>query len=202
MKINGEVVKMKYENIDDWQFLSKIWESKKDFSWHVLMFCSPLTLVNFLWFINIDVGFYLVGLIQKSFWLIDPYWSILPFFCGIIWAAHPLATKNTRGTITLILVFLWGLRLTHSYFRREQWKFGTREDWRYTKMAIDYGRPAWYFMAFLTVGLAQHPMVVGISLPLYSVRFGPTSDTDICWLDIVATFSSVLGIVIAMVSDN
>lgn len=69
-------------------------------------------------------------------------------------------------------------------------------------MALDYGWPAWYFMAFLTVGLAQHPMVVGISLPLYSVRFGPTSDTDLCWLDIIATVFSLVGIIIAWVSDN
>jgi steroid 5-alpha reductase family enzyme len=68
-----------------------------------------------------------------------------------------------------VLTFIWGLRLTHSYFRREEWKFGVREDWRYTKMAIDYGNPLWYFVSFFAVGVAQHPMIVGISLPLYSV---------------------------------
>ena len=83
-----------------------------------------------------------------------------------------MAVQSMRGDVAMALTFIWGIRLTYSYFRREEWKFGTREDWRYTKMAIDYGRPLWYFMSFLTVGIAQHPMIVGISLPLYSVRFG------------------------------
>ena len=67
---------------------------------------------------------------------------------------------------------------------------------------MDYGWPGWYFMAFLTVGLAQHPMVVGISLPLYSIRFGPTSEKEFDWLDVLATIFSLLGILIAMQSDN
>lgn len=88
---------------------------------------------------------------------------------GFMWRMHPSATKNLRGDVAIVLSIIWGLRLTLSYFRREEWKFGMREDWRYTKMAIDYGWPAWYFISFFAVGVAQHPMIVGISLPLYSV---------------------------------
>ena len=102
------------------------------------MFWSPFALINLLFFLNIDVGFYLIGLFQKSFWLIDPYWSILPFVYGLIYITHPLAIFSTRSMTSLILVFIWGVRLTHSYFRREGWKFGEREDWRYTKMAKDF----------------------------------------------------------------
>ena len=71
------------------------------------------------------------------------------------------------------LVMIWAARLTHNYFRREGWKFGVNEDWRYTKMAQEWGNPLWYFISFFAVGLAQHPMIIGISLPLYSVCFGP-----------------------------
>jgi len=145
---------------------------------------------------------YLIGVCQKSFWLIDPYWSIIPPIFGFMWRMHPLAEKNTRGDVAIGLVIIWGIRLTHSYFRREEWKFGTREDWRYTKMASDYGNPLWYFMSFLTVGIAQHPMIVGISLPLYSVQFGEDAEKPLNILDYLAIFLCLLGIYIAYISDN
>lgn len=102
----------------------------------------------------------------------------------------------------MVLIFVWGLRLTHSYFRREEWKFGVREDWRYTKMAIDFGRPKWYFVSFFAVGISQHPMIVGISLPLYSVRFGPNAGSDFTVLDGVAAVLCVAGLVVAFLADN
>ena len=113
-----------------------------------------------------------------------------------------MAIQSTRGDVAVVLVFIWSIRLTYSYFRREEWKFGTREDWRYTKMAMDHGRPIWYFLSFLTVGFAQHPMIVGISLPLYSVRFGPYADKSWNALDYIATSFCILGIFIAYISDN
>ena len=164
----------------NWLDLLEIYE-KHGFT--ILMFWSPLALINFLFFINIDIGFYLIGLVQKSFWLIDPYWSIIPFIYGLVYATHPLAIINARSLVALVLVFIWGARLTHSYFRREDWKFGEREDWRYTKMAKDFGHPWWYFVSFFTVGVAQHPMIIGISLPLYSVTFSPDASTQWSWLD-------------------
>ena len=115
---------------------------------------SPLFMVNLLFFVNIDVGCYIVGLLQKSFWLIDPMWSILPELYGYIWRMHPSAVQSFRGDVVIALTCVWAIRLTHSYFRREEWKFGTREDWRYTKMAIDYGSPLWYFVSFWATGVS------------------------------------------------
>lgn len=132
----------------------------------------PLGMLNLLHFLNVVVFMYIIGLLMKSFWLFDVYWSILPPIFALILRSHPLAQLSIRGDVATVLTFIWGFRLTHTYFRREGWKFGTGEDWRYTKMAIDMGRTLWYFMSFFAVGFAQYPMVVGISLPLYSVRFG------------------------------
>ena len=69
-------------------------------------------------------------------------------------------------------------------------------------MAVKYGRPYWYLVSFFVVGLAQHPMIVGISLPLYSVRFGAESSREFGVLDAVATVMCVSGILIATISDN
>lgn len=142
----------------------------------------------------------MIGLIQKSFWLIDPYWSIIPTIFGFMWRMHPSAAQNTRGDIAIILSIVWGIRLTYSYFRREDWKFGMREDWRYTKMAIDYGWPYWYAISFFAVGVAQHPMIVGISLPLYSVQFGEDLPWD--YQDTIITILCLTGIAYACIADN
>ena len=129
-------------------------------------------------------------------------WSILPELYGLIWRMHPSAVSSLRGDVALVLTCIWAFRLTHSYFRREEWKFGTREDWRYTKMALDYGWPLWYIISFFAVGVAQHPMIVGIALPLYSVRFGPTADLPFGIIDVIATILCLVGVLVAMVADN
>ena len=136
--------------------------------------------VNVMFFVNVSVGFWLVGLAQGSMWLIDPYWTLLPPLIGHFYLAHPLPsgvslgvktdTSDTqpppaRFTAGLCLVWAWAIRLTHSYFRREEWKFGQREDWRYTKMQRDFPR-CWPFISFFAVGLAQQPLLCGISWPL------------------------------------
>ena len=167
----------------------------------VLAMDSPVTLANGLFFLNVTVGFWLIGLVQRSFWLIDPYWTLLPPLIGHLYRHHPRSEYNpTRSAIVLGLLWLWSLRLTHSYFRREEWKFGQREDWRYTKMAKDMPR-LWPIVSFFAVGLAQQPMLVGISLPAATVHavgalvpFGP--------LDILITCGCVAGLLVAWHSDN
>ena len=37
----------------------------------------PILFANVLFFANVTVGFWLIGLAQRSFWLIDPYWTLL-----------------------------------------------------------------------------------------------------------------------------
>ena len=82
----------------------------------------PIGVVNVLFFLNISLGFWIVGLLQRSFWLIDPYWTLLPPLIGHFYQLHPRATSTVRSTVALVLVWVWAIRLTHSYFRREEWK--------------------------------------------------------------------------------
>lgn len=174
----------------------------KDDGFLSVLYWSPLLMINFLFFVNVDCLFYIIGLLQRSFWLIDPYWTLFPPLFGLIWLLHPRAYVGPRVLVANCLVWVWSARLTHSYMRREGWKFGVREDWRYTKMAMDMGRPVWYFVSFFAVGVAQHPMLVGISLPLYSVAFASGAESPFGWLDYVATILCATGILVACVADN
>lgn len=183
----------------------------------------PLALSNTLFFLNVTLCFWFIGLAQRSFWLIDPYWTILPPLLAHLYQLHPRADYNVaRSVASLLLIWAWAVRLTHSYFRREEWKFGQREDWRYTKMATE--NPQWWWLlSFFAVGLAQQPMLIGahmktcppdpllpmyslasrrftgITLPAYSIH---TSTKPFNGIDFLAIFGCFAGLVIVFVADN
>lgn len=52
---------------------------------------------------------------------------------------------------------------------REKWDLGAREDWRYADMRVRYGGH-WWWRSFFLVYAVQQLMLVGITLPLYSVH--------------------------------
>merc|ERR1711907_819702 len=72
-----------------------------------------------------------------------------------------------------------------------------REDWRYTKMARENPR-TWWLLSFFAVGVAQQPMLVGISLPGYSVHF---VNTPLGVVDAMAIVLCVAGLTLAYFAD-
>lgn len=44
--------------------------------------------------VNVDALFWLIALIQKTTWLIDPYWTIIPVMIHAFYAGHPLAHSD------------------------------------------------------------------------------------------------------------
>ena len=90
----------------------------------------PIVFVNIVFFMNVCILFWFISLLQGSTWLIDPYWTIIPPMISLYYQMHPLARSDDgRAWVVTGLVLVWSLRLTHSYFRREGWQFGAREDW-------------------------------------------------------------------------
>ncbi len=138
----------------------------------------PLATANVLFFLNMTVLFWLVSLAQRSTWLIDPYWTIVPVMIGHFFAAHPAAVADPmRSLVALAVTWLWSIRLTYNYFRRERWRFGYREDWRFYDYRVRYPRH-WWWMAFFVAFLSQEVMLALVCLPLWAVHasaapFGP-----------------------------
>lgn len=165
---------------------------------------QPFAVLNVLFFANVCVGFWLIGLAQKSFWLIDPFWTLLPpllaawYLLHALWLRQGGVGQTPRIVVWLALIALWSARLTWSYFRRERWRFGEREDWRYTSMARRCPR-AWWVASFFAVGIAQQPLLVGITWP-YEVLV--TASAPFGAIDCIAALGALLGLVIAYASDN
>lgn len=159
----------------------------------------PLLLVNALFFFNVNVLFWIISQIQKSHWMIDLYWTVIPMLLVYYYATYPLAQYNLwRSRIVIALTWVWSLRLTHNYFRREKWQWGVREDWRFTDMRGQYGKH-WWWISFFSVYASQQMFLVGICLPFYIVH---SVDKPLDVWDFVAVAVCLCGIVIAYFADT
>jgi steroid 5-alpha reductase family enzyme len=158
----------------------------------------PLLAANLLFFVFVDLAFFAIALVQRSSWLIDPYWTLLPPLIACFYLVHPLSDPNwARSGLALLPLLVWSVRLTWNYFRREAWRFGLREDWRYAEMRRE--RPHFWIEQFFVVHLAQHAMLVGLTLPFYAIAFRPAA-TGLG--DLALAASALLGIAIAGAADN
>jgi steroid 5-alpha reductase family enzyme len=158
----------------------------------------PIAAVNVGFFANVCLLFWLISLAQRSTWLIDPYWTLIPLFIAAFYAAHPLADPDpARAGIGLFVLGVWSLRLTHNYFRRERWRFGFREDWRFAEKRRQSRHFAWTQFAY--VYLAQQVMLVGLTLPYWAIHFRRAAFGG--W-DGVLALLALLGIGIAHAADT
>jgi len=158
----------------------------------------PIACVNGLFFVNVCVVFWLLALAQRSSWLIDPYWTLIPLFIAHFYQLHPLAVASgPRSWLALGLLWIWSLRLTHNYLRREQWRLGLREDWRFAEQRAR-SRHFWW-VQFFYVYAPQQVMLVGLTLPYWALHFRaqPFSAWDVLFGGLALT-----GLGVAHVADS
>ena len=166
--------------------------------WAALLLRRPVLAANLFYFVFVDLAFFAVALVQRSSWLIDPYWTLLPLLLAAFFLAQPLADPNWgRAWLSVSVLLVWSARLTGNYFRREQLRFGLREDWRYAKMRRE--RRFFWLEQFVVVQLTQHAMLVGLSLPFWAIAFRPEA---LGVADAFCFFGAALGIAVAGVADN
>ena len=160
---------------------------------------SPFACVNFLFLLNVDVGFWVLSIIQRSTWLIDPYWTFLPLLIAYAYKFHPTAEYDAfRSKVAIGILCTWAIRLTYNYFRREKWRFGWREDWRFAEYRNSLGW-FWYPASFAIAFLSQHIMLVGLTLPFLGIH--QSTEPFGFWDWFAAAICSV-GIRIAHVADS
>ncbi|KAL6970410.1 hypothetical protein U1Q18_030110 [Sarracenia purpurea var. burkii] len=159
----------------------------------------PLLLANVLFFLNVNLLFWLIALVQSSHWLIDVYWTVVPVLLVHYYATHPLANCNPwRSRAVILMTWAWSIRLSHNYFRREKWQWGAREDWRFTDMRRHYGKH-WWWISFFSVYVSQQVFLIGLCLPLYVIH-----SVDKPWnlWDFLAVAVCITGILVAYHADT
>jgi steroid 5-alpha reductase family enzyme len=158
----------------------------------------PIVAVNLLFFFGVCVLFWLVSLIQKSAWLIDAHWTTLPLLIAHFYVFHPSAVGDaTRSWLMLGLLWVWSLRLTHSYFRREGWAFGAREDWRFSDKRRT-GKHFWWTSLFYAF-FSQQVLLVGLTLPFWAAS---AHAQPFGWPDVAIAVVASMGIAIAYHADT
>lgn len=166
-------------------------------AWAAFLLHHPIITVNLIFFVNVCLLFWILALAQKSSWLIDPYWTLIPPLINWFYWAHPLADGSTsRSTLTWMLLLVWSIRLTHSYLRREKCRFGYREDWRFAKQRNET-RNFWWFQ-FFYVYVAQQFLLVGLTLPFFAVHF---RNSPLGPVDFVLGLLALIGIAVAHLAD-
>lgn len=73
----------------------------------------------------------------------DPYWSVAPMVIApalALGAAAP-GVPLARQILVIVLVLVWGARLTHNWAR--SWRGLGHEDWRYVDLRRTMGRAYW-----------------------------------------------------------
>ena len=111
-----------------------------------------------LWIISIRI---------KNVSIVDLFWGF-----GFVMAClvYFLETEgsDTRKILLLILVAVWGLRLSAYLVWRNH---GKGEDFRYRKFRKDYGEERYWWISFFQTFLLQGVLMWLISLPLLGAQF-------------------------------
>ncbi len=135
-----------------------------------------------------------VGLGNSS--LYDPYWSVAPPVMGAVWIAMGTDALRARAILALTLTFVWGARLTFSFFRG--WPGLGHEDWRYRDLRKKTGKAYW-LVSLLGIHYFPTALTFGGSLALFAAI---DSDAPFSILDGVAAALTMAAIAIETRADR
>ena len=118
--------------------------------------------------------------------LYDPYWSVIPLPVAIYWAA--VGEPGLRQVLLLVLVALWGARLTANWAAR--WRGMRDEDFRYQEIRGRTGRLYWP-ASFVSIHLLPTIWVFLGLLPLYPALVRPSPMTALGFVALMVTAAAI-----------
>jgi steroid 5-alpha reductase family enzyme len=127
----------------------------------------------------------------------DPFWSVAPIFLAgyWVWCGWDLPAGHSRAVAVLVLVSLWGLRLTANFLTR--WRGMGHEDWRYEEIRRRTGSAYWIVSLF---GIHVLPTLI-VFAACVPVFFACTSSRPFGALDVVAAVVTLVAIILEGVAD-
>ncbi|NLE77561.1 MAG: DUF1295 domain-containing protein, partial [Chloroflexi bacterium] len=127
--------------------------------------------VSFLAVLAYMAAIWVFSLIKNDASIVDIFWGL--GFVFLAWY-HFITSDGFLGRqlLLLVMVTLWGLRLTTHIFRRN---WGKPEDYRYQEMRAKKGKDFWWY-SFFQVYLFQGVIMWLVSAPIAVAQFSPTPD--------------------------
>jgi steroid 5-alpha reductase family enzyme len=127
------------------------------FQIYILAFAAIMLMMTILWLISIRI---------RNVSIVDLFWG---FGFVVAAAVYFIFTKGfeTRKILLMIMVTMWGLRLSIYLAWRN---LGKGEDFRYQKFRKDFGEGYWWY-SFFSVFLLQGILMWLISAPLLGAQY-------------------------------
>ena len=135
----------------------------------------------------------------KDVSIVDAFWG-----CGFVILAiyyfftTPSSELHPRKILVLVLVGIWGLRLS-LYLLIRNW--GKPEDFRYQKFRNDYGAHRYWWFSFFQVFLLQGILLWIISAPLLSIQYFSSSN-PLNYFDYLAIMVWGIGFLFETLGDD
>ena len=122
--------------------------------------------------------------------IVDIFWGIGFVVVNTFYVFH-LDKIEPRNLVLLILVAIWGLRLTIYLAYRN---IGKGEDYRYQEFRKNYGEKRYWWFSYFQVFLLQGVLILIVSLPLFGVHYSDSSG-QLFWLDYMAILTWIIGFI-------
>jgi steroid 5-alpha reductase family enzyme len=132
---------------------------------------------------------WLASIFLKNVSIVDLFWGagfVLASFVYYFFADG----NTTRKLLLLILVTIWGLRLSVYLAWRN---IGKGEDYRYKEFRKNYGEKRYWWVSFFQTFLLQGVLMWIISLPVLAAMFYG-KEQNLGWLDFTAVILWLIGI--------
>lgn len=139
-----------------------------------------LLLMTILWLVSIAI---------TNVSIVDIFWGAGYVVASIIYFIFSEGNYD-RKLLLLILVTIWGLRLTFYLGWRN---IGKGEDYRYKEFRKNYGEKRYWWFSFFQTFLLQGVLMWIISLPLLAAMFYG-QEKGLGWLDFSAVLVWMIGI--------
>lgn len=138
--------------------------------------------------------FWLISIARKDVSIVDSLWSLF-FIIAAVYSYSQLDTPALRAQIVLLLVLIWGLRLS-AYITIRHW--GHAEDHRYRTIRAN-NEPGFTFKSLYLIFIFQTVIALIIALPLFSAI---TSSSTLSLLDWIGLGLWLSGMFFETVSDT
>ena len=156
---------------------------------------------GFILMILISILIWITTLLTKNYSWVDRLWSILPVFHSFYFSLVPLACGQinhlgSRQIIMLSLIFLWGARLTYNYWRKGGYSKG-HEDYRWSYVRSKINSIQFQILNIVFICFLQNVLLFWMATP-----FLLTNNSDLNFIDIIATILFILSLLLESVADQ
>ena len=149
---------------------------------YIQAFFVIIILMSIIWVISVFL---------KNASIVDSFWGFGFVVVGFFYFIKSSEYFEPRKIIVLVLLIIWGLRLSFYIGWRN---FGKGEDYRYKKFRKDYGEHRYWWISFFQVFVLQGFLLWLISAPLLAVQYS-NLNPKLYFIDLVALMFWLIGFV-------